>query len=139
MQDRYFNNQECIDRLFNDYKQHGNLFVAFDFDDTVFDFHNKGDYFSKMESLLRELYDRKFTLILFTGNEGDKLDAAVNYCVERGYKPTYVNENPIMATRKPYYNILFDDRSSLSEAYCIMNSVLNKIDLAEEFNKNVLI
>jgi hypothetical protein len=128
MFDRYFNSEQCVDRLFNDYKQHGNLFVAFDFDDTVFDFHNKGDCFPKMESLLRELFDRKFTLILFTCNEDNNLDTAVKYCTERGYTPTYVNENPIMDTRKPYYNILFDDRSGLSEAYCNMYSVLNKID-----------
>ena len=113
MEDRYLNISECTKRLYNEYLKYDNLFVAFDFDNTVFDYHKVGDTFPKVESLLRELKDLNITLILFTGNEGDKLVNIVEYCKNNGYEPTFINENPIMDTRKPYYNILLDDRAGV--------------------------
>jgi phosphoglycolate phosphatase-like HAD superfamily hydrolase len=103
MQDRYLNQLECVDRLVNDYKKHNNLFIAFDFDNTVFDYFGTGEIYPKLESLLRYLKQNGFKLILFTGNEDEKLDKIVEYSKNRGYEPDFINENPIMKTRKPYY------------------------------------
>lgn len=130
VKDRFLDQTECVKRLYNDYKTHNNLFVAFDFDNTVFDFHGIGDTFPKIESLLRKLKNLGFNLILFTGNEGEKLDSIIAYCKERGYEPTYVNENPIMKTTKPYYNILLDDRAGLNDAYQTLLLTLNLIQNA---------
>jgi hypothetical protein len=130
VKDRFLDQSECVKRLCDDYKKHKNLFIAFDFDNTVFDFHNVGDTFPKMESLLRMLKSLGFNLILFTGNEGEKLDSIISYCKERGYEPTYINENPIMKTRKPYYNILLDDRAGLNGAYQTLLLALNFIQNA---------
>jgi hypothetical protein len=123
--DRYMNLHECVNRLVNDYKKHGNLYIAFDFDCTVFDYHNVGDTFPKMEKLLCFLKENKFKLLLFTGNEGSRLEEIIKYCKDRGYEPDYVNENPIMKTTKPYYNILLDDRAGLREAYETIVIMLN--------------
>jgi len=117
MEDRYLNISEQVKRLVSDYNKHGNLFIAFDFDNTVFDYFCVGDTFPKLEKLLRFLKEKNFNLILFTGNEGDKLIEILDYCKKHGYEPTFVNENPIMVTRKPYYNILLDDRAGLNDAY----------------------
>lgn len=127
MEDRYLSISESVKRLITDYKTHGNLFVAFDFDNTVFDYHKVGDTFPKIEEMLIKLHKLGITLILFTGNEGEKLDTIVKYCTNRGYAPTFVNENPIMKTRKPYYNILLDDRAGLGEAYQILLLTLNSV------------
>jgi hypothetical protein len=95
------------------------LYVAFDFDNTVFDYHKVGDTFPLVENMLCYLKTNpKFKLILFTGNEGDKLNEIVEYCKARGYEPDYINESPVMNTRKPYYNILLDDRAGLVSSYC---------------------
>lgn len=123
--DRYLAISECVNRLVLDYKKHGNLFIAFDFDNTVFDYHKVGDTFPKLENLLRFLKLNNFNLILFTGNEDDKLIEIIDYCKSNGYEPTYVNENPIMKTRKPYYNILLDDRAGLNDAYQTIVLTLN--------------
>jgi len=125
MKDRYLNISENVKRLLKDYKEHSNIFVAFDFDNTVYDSHKIGDTFPKVENLLRELKQKDITLILFTGNEGTKLDTIIKYCKNNGYEPTFVNENPIMKTRKPYYNILLDDRAGLNDAYQTLLLTLN--------------
>jgi beta-phosphoglucomutase-like phosphatase (HAD superfamily) len=125
MKDRYLNISENVKRLLKDYKKHNNIFVAFDFDNTVYDFHKIGDTFPKIENLLRELKQKNITLILFTGNEGAKLDTIIKYCKNNGYEPTFINENPIMKTRKPYYNILLDDRAGLNDAYQTLLLTLN--------------
>jgi hypothetical protein len=125
MQDRYLDLNESVKRLVNDYSRHKNLFVAFDFDNTVFDYFGTGETYPKLESLLRFLKVHKFNLILFTGNEGEKLKQIVKYCKEHGYEPDFVNESPVMKTTKPYYNILLDDRAGLNEAYQTLLLTLN--------------
>lgn len=42
----------------------------------------------------------------------------IEYCKHFGIAVDYINENPeIMNTRKPYYNILLDDRAGLECAF----------------------
>lgn len=93
LDDRYLNQSECVKRLVQDYRKHGNLYICFDFDNTVFDYFGTGETFPKLENLLRFLKANDFDLILFTGNEGDKLTEIVKYCKEHGYEPTFINEN----------------------------------------------
>ena len=109
MNDRYLSTAESIKRLVAEYEKYPYLYVAFDFDNTVFDYHRVGDTFLLVESLLVRIRNHpKFRLVLFTGNEGDKLVEIVKYCESHGFKPDYVNESPVMQTRKPYYNIFLE-------------------------------
>ena len=117
MQDRYLDIRQNIFRLYMDYKKHDNLFIASDFDNTIFDYHGIGDTYPKIEHLLKFLKLNKFKLILFTAQERQKLLSSIEYCKNRGYMPDYINTNPIMNTSKPYYNILLDDRAGLNDAY----------------------
>lgn len=114
-------------RLKNDYKQHGSLFVAFDYDNTLFDFHNQGITYDKIIELLRECKSLGFTMILFTGNEGEKLEEILHDLESRNIPCDLVNENPLMKTRKPYYNILLDDRAGLKESYDHLLRLTNEI------------
>lgn len=122
-----FNYSKSVSRLLNEYKEHGKLYVAFDFDNTIFDYHNTGGDFSGVISLLKECSKLGFVLILFTSNEGKRLDWMIEYCKHFGIAVDYINENPeIMNTRKPYYNILLDDRAGLE---CAFNQLSNVISL----------
>jgi len=114
-------------RLQNDYLQHGSLFVAFDYDNTVFDYHNQGIKYHKIIELLRVCKSLGFTLILFTGNEGDQLEKIKTDLKERNIPFDLINENPLMQTRKPYYNILLDDRAGLEEAYHNLKKLTDEI------------
>lgn len=111
-----------------EWDEHGSLFVAFDFDNTVFDYHHKGFSFPAVEFLLRECKAAGLKLILFTAKETkEELDRCVDYCKERGYEPDFINESPIMNTKKPYYNILLDDRAGLDSVATVLSLVLTRI------------
>lgn len=114
-------------RLKDDYLQHGSLFVAFDYDNTVFDYHNKSIDYSKVIDLLIECRKLDFKLILFTANEGNDLNNSLIYLTSIGLFWDYVNENPIMDTRKPYYNILLDDRAGLKESYKYLKQLVDDV------------
>ena len=118
---------DYYDRLKQDYLKHGSLFVAYDYDNTVFDYHNQGMNYDKIIALLQTCHSLGFTLIVFTGNEGEKLEEIKQDLKERQIPFDLVNENPLMKTRKPYYNILLDDRAGLEEAYNLLKQLTDDI------------
>jgi hypothetical protein len=117
--DPYFSTDRCVDRLLDWYNLHKKLIVAFDFDDTVWDFHRKGFECPKVLELLRQCQAAGFTLIMFTTDEDpENIKWKVKYCSENGLNVTYVNESPVMPlAKKPFYNILLDDKAGLGQAY----------------------
>ena len=125
----YFNKLNSTIRLLNDYKKHGNLIVAFDFDNTIYDYHDTGTRtFSNVTNLLAECSELGFKMILFTANESkEKIDFCREYCALHNIRIDYINESPVLNTRKPYYNILLDDRAGLEEAYFILKYIVDTI------------
>ena len=127
-----FNQQACLERLKNEYDKYGKLIVAFDFDNTIYDFHkNEGNY-SEVIDLLKECIKLEFDLILFTVDEDpDKVSEKVRWLVSNdlwSYKSShfFVNTGPLFSrSRKPYYNILLDDRAGLEESYNILKQVVD--------------
>ncbi|PIB36044.1 hypothetical protein BFP72_11870 [Reichenbachiella sp. 5M10] len=118
---------DYYDRLRRDYLQHGSLFVAYDYDNTVFDYHDWGIKYDKIVDLLRVCKSLGFTLILFTANEGERLEGVKEDLNARGIPFDLVNENPLTNTRKIYYNVLLDDRAGLSEAYQMLKRLTDEI------------
>lgn len=116
-------------RLLVEYEKYGKLYVAFDFDNTIFDYHNNGGDYSQVINLLKECSELGFTLILFTSNDDvTKHNWMKEYCSHFSIKVDYVNENPIVLnTKKPYYNILLDDRAGLESAWCSLSYVVETI------------
>lgn len=129
MRDRYLRNELAVNRLGAEYKFHKTLYVAFDFDNTVFDYHDRGDEFPVIIDILKRAKNAGHKLILFTSNTGYALTCAVNHCVELGIRPDYVNESPVMDTVKPYYSILLDDRAGLNSAYKILKLFLDRTEI----------
>ena len=133
--DPYMDYENCVDRLMKEWDEHGSLFVAFDFDNTVFDYHRKGFSFPAVEFLLRECKKAGLKLSLFTAKEKkEELDRCVDYCKERGYEPDFINMSPVMNTKKPYYNILLDDRAGLEGAATILSIALLRILMKSLFS-----
>ena len=125
----YFNAKNSTIRLLNDYYKYGDLIVAFDFDNTIFNYNGAADRtFFDVTHLLQECSALGFTMVLFTANEGeDELNFCRTYCRSNEIRIDYINESPVMNTRKPYYNILLDDRAGLEEAYGILKFVVEMI------------
>jgi hydroxymethylpyrimidine pyrophosphatase-like HAD family hydrolase len=114
----FLNPDNTFDRLLREYKQYGSIVVAFDFDNTVFDYHKQGLDCAEIIDLLQKMKQINCFLIVWTANE----DAVFvrQYCED--YKIPYdnINENPPFfksKSRKIYYNELLDDRAGLRESF----------------------
>ena len=138
MEDRFLTQENSVERLVFEYKKYKNLYIGFDFDNTVFDCHKINDTFPRMEKLLRFLKQNGFKLVLYTGNENKFLEKAVKYCKDHGYEPDYVNECPLTRPehRKPMLSILMDDRAGMHEAYDTIIKMLNKVGFKYEDKKS---
>jgi len=53
--DYFLDVQNAYMRLMNEFATHGKLIIAYDFDDTVFDYHNRGGSYTNVIELLRRL------------------------------------------------------------------------------------
>lgn len=126
MRDPYLSYDKCYSRLRKELEKYKTLYIAFDFDNTVFDFHNEGDIYPRVEYILKLAKKAGFKLILFTAEDNpEKLEEKALYCKSRLYGPDYINENPeVLKTKKPYYNLLLDDRAGLETAYNLLKDIL---------------
>lgn len=114
-------------RLKEDYHTHGSLCVAFDYDNTVYDYHHRGISYTKIIQLLCDCKALGFTLMLFTANTGSTLSTLLQDLRQRSIPFDLVNENSLQDTRKPYYNILLDDRVGLFEAYTQLRKLVDEL------------
>lgn len=162
MESRFSNTEESVKRLFEVWKKHQNLIIAFDFDDTVFDYHKRGDSYNLVIDLLKECDSMGFTLICFSGVQNMKdvhfkseyinqvLGLRVNGTrggeINKGsaYKDKYnqlvadKNELPAPYYNKPMFNILLDDKAGLGEAYKILQKTLYLINSELEKDEELL-
>lgn len=126
--DYYLNKENARKRLFEEYEKYNSLVVAFDFDNTVYDFHQNGWQFKKMIQLLRDLKSIGCYLIVFTANEEENF--VENYCQEQQIPFDAINENPPFyqsKSRKIYFNALLDDRAGLWQVYEELTKLVIKV------------
>lgn len=126
--DFYLNPENSSNRLVDEYNKYGTLVVAFDFDDTVYDFHKKGRIYSDVIKLLQNLKAINCYLICWTGNEDSEM--VVNYLIENKIPYDALNENPPFhksGNRKVYANAYLDDRAGLKQVYDELNNLVSTI------------
>lgn len=126
--DLFFNNSHILDRLLSEYDSGREIIIAFDFDDTVYGTYDKNDKHTKVIDILLWAQELGFKLLLFTVREGLELEFAIKYVEGLGLNPTYVNENPNIKSRKPFFNILLDDRCGLKQSYECLHQFLTNIN-----------
>lgn len=121
----YLYDSVCVGRLLDDYEKHGTLYVAYDFDNTVYDFHAKGHDYSEVIDLLRECKALGFFLTVFTAEQDT--DKVKDYLDWNAIPYDAINENvPFFNSeaKKIYFNILLDDRAGLRSAYDQLGTVV---------------
>jgi hypothetical protein len=131
--DYYLNDENVINRLVEEWNKYGKIIIAYDYDDTVFDFWNKGREYTDVITLLQRCQKVGAYFIVFTAN--DDIEGIKNYLTENKIPYDKINENMVFikfTSRKIYYNILLDDRAGLSSAY---NCLLKTINIIEKENK----
>lgn len=127
--DPFLNIDRVKARLMDEYRRHGQIIVAYDFDDTVFDYHGRGETYTEVAELLRRLspYAR---FIVFTSCSEEKNKEIAEYLSENDIPFDAINEDIItkFKGRKIYYNILLDDRAGLREVFDTLNWFLKKVE-----------
>jgi predicted mannosyl-3-phosphoglycerate phosphatase (HAD superfamily) len=130
--DPYLYVHNCAIRLFIEWKKHPQLIVAVDFDETLFDFHEKGYTHEKVIALLKRCQECGFYIVLFTASAPERHKFMNDYMLGRGIVLDSINENPIPLPYgnhgKIFYNILLDDRAGLGQAVETLTEVLKMID-----------
>lgn len=123
--DEYLRPNSSFLRLWNEYKTHGSLVVAFDLDNTVYDFHHKGETYIQVIELLKQLRVYNCYLICFTANSNTQF--VESYLLDNGIPFDAINENPPFFKcdqRKIYFNALLDDRAGLMQVYTELNLLI---------------
>lgn len=90
--DFYLNPSNSSARLIEEYQKYGSIVIAYDFDDTVYDFHKKGRIYTKVIKLLIDLKSINCFLICWTGQEDT--DFVKSYLTENNIPFDTINENP---------------------------------------------
>jgi FMN phosphatase YigB (HAD superfamily) len=123
--DHYLDRHNSFNRLREEFETYGSLAVAFDFDDTVYDFHSKGRKYEMVIELLRDLYKLNCYLICWTGQ--DNPEFVENYLNENQIPFHSINEDPPFwqkKSRKIYANVFLDDRAGLWQVYQDLSEIV---------------
>lgn len=131
MKDFYLNTENTRNRLLKEWRTHGKLVIAYDFDNTVYDFHDEGHTYSQVIELIRRCKRLGAHLIVFTASREERYEKIKSYLNKHDIPFDSINEDPsfiTLTTRKIYYNILLDDRAGLESAYNDLLYAVNKLE-----------
>jgi len=128
--DYYLNQYACDERLIFEWLKYGNLIVALDFDNTIFDYHEDKQTYLDVINLVKECKKYGCKIVIFSAREESDYDFIRTHCSSVGIELDGINENmPYLhyKARKIYYNVLLDDRAGLPSAFKSLSNALNYI------------
>lgn len=137
--------KKYITRLFEEWKQHGKIVIAVDFDDTIspWKFNSEEDlrYQSEVIKLLHDAHYTGAYIVIFTACNVDRYEEIKQYCAKVGLSIDAINQTPIDIpygqNGKIYANIFIDDRAGLLESLEILEAALYQYRGYLQGNKNV--
>ena len=115
-----------INRLTEEWRQHGNIVIGVDFDDTIspWKLANQEEC-DKVIHTLKEAKNVGAHIVVFTACKEDRYEQILAYCKKKDLRVDAINKNPIDLpygnTTKIYANIFLDDRAGLESALVILN------------------
>lgn len=124
--DQYLIPGKSQERLIDEFVRYKSLVIAYDFDNTVNDYHEKGETYHNVIDLLRNLKRIGCYLIVFTANNNR---AFISHYLKSNQIPfDSINEDPPHfkhhKARKIYFNALLDDRAGLLQVYNELSNVV---------------
>jgi len=127
--DYYLSEENCYQRLKDEFIKYGKLIFCVDFDDTLYDFHGYGRTYSNVIDLLQR-WENYSEVIIFTGNNADKNNMISDYLKNIGIKFKGINcdSSVSFGGRKVYANVYIDDRGGLPTVYRILTRLINEIE-----------
>ena len=138
--DFYLKDDNFFNRIVKEWEEHKNLIIAYDFDNTVYDFHDEGHSYKMVIELLKECKQLGAYLMVYTARKGEELYFVESYLNENNIPFDSINETPSFLPfedgKKLYYNVLLDDRAGLSSAYKALKKACKIIKSKIQVNKN---
>jgi len=116
--DEYLQTGASLRRLVDEYKKYGSLCIGYDFDGTVYDYHQTGAKYDQVIDLLQDLKEMNCKLICWTAQ--NDLDFVEKFLTENNIPFDGINTNGInlgWESRKPFFSALLDDRAGLKQVY----------------------
>jgi thiol-disulfide isomerase/thioredoxin len=134
MKEFFDNNPESIpylERLEEEWKLHGKIIIACDFDDTISPWKLKGFDPKRTVEVLKIAKETGAYIVIFTACNPERYDEIRKYCSDSGLEIDAINETPIDLpygkNGKIYANIFIDDRAGLNEALNILEMAMYRI------------
>jgi hypothetical protein len=124
--------KKYIDRLIQEWTQHGKIIIGVDFDDTISPWKmNDNDTYSRVIDLLKIAKQTGAYIVIFSACDKNRYDDIKKYCKESGLDIDAINKNPIDLPygnmNKIYANIFIDDRAGLNEALTILETAMYNV------------
>lgn len=117
-----------IDRLVREWRKHGKLIIACDFDDTLkpYSLTDEENLFRMKRTLniLKDCISTGAHVIIYTARRKDKFPEIEDWCKENELPIYGINVNvegiPFGNDQKPYANIYLDDRAGVEYALMVL-------------------
>jgi len=134
MKEYFEKNPESIpylERLVNEWNQHGKIIIAVDYDDTISPWKMRGFDPKRTIEVLQVAKNTGAYLVIFTSCSEDRYPEITEYCKSQGLEVDAINKTPIDLPYgngiKIYANIFIDDRAGLNEALNILELAMYRI------------
>lgn len=130
--DFYLSEENCYQRLEDEFKKYGKLIFCVDFDDTIYDFHKIGRTYDDVITLLKR-WEPYSEVVILTGNGEAQYPTIEEYMKNIGikYKGINCDSSISFGGRKTYANAYIDDRGGLPSIYNNLNKLITKIENGE--------
>lgn len=120
-----------LERLENEWRQHGKIIIACDYDDTISPWKLR-DYDPKRTiEVLKQAKATGAYIVIFTACNPLRYEEIKSYCASIGLEIDSINETPIDLPygkdKKIYANIFIDDRAGLNESLNILEFAMYRI------------
>lgn len=113
-------------RLVAEYDKYSALHVGYDFDSTVYDYHQTGESHEMVRQLLRDLTAIGCKCYCWTAQRDH--DFVKEFLAENNIPCEGINTGGInlgWESRKPFYSALLDDRAGLHQTYTELRMLAN--------------
>jgi hypothetical protein len=128
--DPFLDDKLATFRLVQDYHRHGGIVIAYDYDNTVYDYHRRGFKFNAVIELLRECKPYA-SFIVYTHSNDDRHPDIIDYLQSHDIPFNTINKGIVWANGKEegklFYSHFLDDRAGLSSAYRILKTAIEII------------
>lgn len=123
-----------LQRLYQEWKQHGKIIVGVDFDDTISPWKFKDaeslEKIDKTIQILRVAHETGAYIVIFTACSPDRYEEIQKYCEKIRLPIDTINKTPFEIPEgygkggKIYANIFLDDRAGLNEALDMLETAM---------------